>query len=212
METLKFDWRILLLLCLDLAVILLDGRTLFGEFSRNGTKLLRFYTQDSNLLAVAACSALAFCEIACLISGRALPDWTRLVRFIPACCLAVTLLVSAFLLSPGDGGFAATMLRGPLLYLHTLCPLLMIAAFLLHPGAPLGAGDALLALTPTVIYAAVTLWRNILRLERGPYFFFHIYEQPGYVSALWVAAILGGNFLIAWGLTGLRRVVQMLLR
>lgn len=208
----KLRLLILILLLIDGAMIYCESITLFRVWHSSGLATLRFYTQSSNLWALMGCSLCAIAEIMCLANGQALPDWTRLIRFVFTACLMVTMIVAACILAPMDKNatFHQFMLEGHLLYLHTVCPLMMLLSCLLHAGAPLNARHALIAIIPTAIYAAILLTLNIRRIYSGPYFFFKVYEQPIYMSILWCIVILGGNFLIAWLLTRAQGVLGQL--
>ncbi|HPF53799.1 MAG TPA: hypothetical protein PLM48_04040 [Clostridia bacterium] len=62
-------------------------------------------------------------------------------------------------------------------------------------------------MTPTLLYAIVIIILNIAKLLVGPYPFLHIYEQPWYMSIVWIAVILGMATLLAWLLWLLNRAV-----
>ena len=54
-----------------------------------------------------------------------------------------------------------------------------------------------MALLPTLVYALVLVILNLAKLVDGPYPFLKVYQQPVYMSCIWVLAILGGAYLIA---------------
>ena len=84
-----------------------------------GWAVFAFYTQISNLVALL--SSVAF-----LIFG-APASW---FRYLGVCMLAMTLVVTLFILVPMGGGFEELMLSGVGLYHHTLCPLMALASFI----------------------------------------------------------------------------------
>lgn len=187
------------LLLIDLAIIAMEMDTLGREWRTSGERILRFYTQNSNIWALFACTVCAVADAVCLIRGGEIPNWVRVARYVFTCCLMVTMIVAMAVLVPSgtSGSFRSFMLKGTLLYLHTLCPLAMLLGWLLHPGKPLSAKHALLAILPTVIYGTIMLVRNARRTMVGPYFFFEVYRQPVTMTILWMIVILGGNFLVA---------------
>ncbi len=193
------NWRIFALILIDLAMIAMEGMVMRQEF-RGGAKVLRFYTQSSNLWALIVCGICLAGDIFSLVSGKPRPEWMRVLRYVSACCLMVTMIVAMAILVPSgaSGGFRGFMLEGTLLYLHTLCPLVMLLGWCLDAGAPLRAGHALIAILPTVVYGAITIVMNVKRVYRGPYFFFEVYRQSVPETLMWAAVILGGNFLVAW--------------
>ena len=54
-----------------------------------------------------------------------------------------------------------------------------------------------LAMVPTLLYGVVAIILNVLRVWHGPYPFLYVYEQPVWLTAVWVVVILGAAFLIA---------------
>ena len=206
----KLRLHILILLVIDLAMIAMEWQPVSREWRGNGPWMLRFYTQSSNVLAMFTCIICAACEIFCLVKGCALPRWEQILRYISTCCLMVTLIVAACILVPMDKGntFRGFMLEGTLLYMHTVCPLVMLAGCLIHGGAPLTAVHALIAVIPTVIYGIITLIMNAKRIYSGPYFFFRIHQQPWYMTVMWMAVIVGGNFVVSWLLGKISTLVK----
>lgn len=190
----------LLLLAVDIAIVTMEWPLVSGEWQSSGVWMLRFYTQSSNVLAMLTCAVCAVSEIVCLVRRRAVPRWAQLARYVSACCLMVTMIVAACILVPMSPGetFRTFMLQGALLYTHTVCPLVMLAGCLIGGGRPLKARHALMALVPTLIYGVITLMMNAKRIYTGPYFFFRIDRQPWHETAMWMCAIVAGNFAIAW--------------
>ena len=194
--------HLLLLLLIDLAMVAMEAPIVLDEWRSNGVWMLRFYTQSSNVLAMFVCVICAACEIGCLVKKRALPHWAQLLRYIAACCLIVTMVVSACILVPMNPAesLRGFMLEGVLLYVHTLCPLVMLVGFLLSGGAQIKLLHALIALIPTIVYGIITLVMNARRVYTGPYFFFEIYRQTWTQTVMWLSIVVGGNFALAWGL------------
>ena len=52
------------------------------------------------------------------------------------------------------------------------------------------------AMVPTLLYGSVMLAANVAKVYKGPYPFLYVYEQPVWVSCLWVVLMLSGNALI----------------
>ena len=201
--------RRLVMLALDALIIVLEIGSLTVSWAESGARLFRYYTQDSNILALIVSIICLVQNIACLKRGANMPGWTRRLRYISACCLAVTLLVAGLLLSPMDeGGFVAFMLEGKYLSLHTLCPILMIAQLYLHAGPRMRERDALKALVPTIIYGVVSLMMNAAAVYSGPYPFLRIREQEGYVTAVGCIAVLGVSYFAARVLAALTCLVK----
>ncbi|MBQ2956923.1 MAG: hypothetical protein IJE08_10725 [Clostridia bacterium] len=211
--------RMAVLLICDLIMILWESRALREIWQESGTRMFRYYTHDSNLLALLVCVFCAAAGLIALARGKtAMPRALKSLRLLAACGLMITFSVTAFVNIPIESGGSlqryfheveSNMLRGNLLYLHTLCPLLLFFSFVfLEKGRPLPRTHALLILPPTVLYGAITLYKNISHAYGGPYPFFHVYEQPVYMTALWMLLILLGAWLISLGLLELNRLLS----
>lgn len=194
-------------------------------FARRGTGNLWYYTQDSNLLA--ALVSWAFVPIALRLGARSDTRRTlhdrrvrrifHLLRYVSVVGLAVTFLVVVFVLAPNplSGGFGAMMLEGTNLLLHTICPLLSIASFVLFErprkedwadpvrewedqALVLPKAAPLMALVPTIVYAAFLYPANALGIVRGPYPFFLVNEMPLWQTFAWLVGLLAAVLVIAW--------------
>lgn len=174
-------------------------------------QMFLFYTELSNLFAMAVCLAVALCQLRALCTGGEMPAWARTLKYVVTCCLMLTFLTVVFVLAPmyGPDGHSVMLLTSSMLYNHFLNPVLAFLSFTLLERAPaLPRRTVRYALVPTLLYGSVVLAANIAKVYKGPYPFLYVYEQPVWVSALWMVTILGGNALIAlavWKLGGGRR-------
>ena len=174
-------------------------------------QMFLFYTELSNLFAMAVCLAVALCQLRALCTGGEMPAWARTLKYVVTCCLMLTFLTVVFVLAPmyGPDGHSVMLLTSSMLYNHFLNPVLAFLSFTLLERAPaLPRHTVQYALVPTLLYGSVVLAANIAKVYKGPYPFLYVYEQPVWVSALWMVTILGGNALIAlavWKLGGGRR-------
>lgn len=195
----KKKLRLLAAFACNLAILALEARTILPLWDW-GT--LKFYTQDSNLFAAAACALAAVLQLRSLLNGKAFPRWARLLKYMAACCLTLTMLVVTLVLAPvylGADGYRQLLLEEPALSLHLLCPLLTLASFLLFETEPaLPRRAVALAVLPTLVYGAALGCLNGLGMVDGPYPFLRVHAQPPLASALWALAISGGAALIAW--------------
>lgn len=194
--------RLLAALLCNLGIFALELRVILPLWDWS---TLQFYTQDSNLLAAAACAIAAALQLRSLCRGTALPRWARLLKYVAACCLTLTLLVVALVLAPvylkDSGGYRQQLFEEPALTMHLLCPLLTLASFLLfETEPPLPRRAVALAVLPTLIYGAVLGCLNGLGRIDGPYPFLRVHAQTPLASALWALAIAGGAALIAHGI------------
>ena len=215
----KLLQKLLPVLTADAAMVVLEARSLLNIWNGSGKKMFIYYTQDSNILAMIVCAISVICTLGCLIMGKEnRPMWIRRLKHVAASCLAVTLIVEMCVLVPMNcrrlsdfpREFRCGMLDGEMLYMHTVCPLLMIFSFLfLEPGKRM-RGNVYIALIPTLIYGSISLYMNYIRAYIGPYPFLYIYIQPVYMTVVWMIVIVGGAEMIAWGMIALNGCITRL--
>ncbi len=175
-------------------------------------QMFTFYTENSNIFAMGACLLMAIAQLVALFTGREVPRWIKMYKYMASCCLMLTFLTVVFLLAPiyGPDGHYVMLLTGSMLYHHFLNPVVCFFSFVFLERAPaLPRKAPRYALLPTLAYGAPVLALSIAGIMHGPYFFFYVYEQPLWQSALWFVLIFGGNYLIAlaiWRLNGGKRV------
>ncbi len=203
----------LLALMGNLIVVVLELISLPSVFLDSGLKMIQYYTEDSNLFALVACLILAVCQGAALARKREVPRWAMLLKYMCVCYLTVTFLVVLLILAPtydGGHGYRALLFQGTMLYQHFLCPVLAFLSFVLFEHEPaLPQKAAKLAMLPTLIYAVIVIFLNLMRVMVGPYPFLHVYEQPVFMSILWFVVILGGAYAIAWTILWLHRRLRI---
>ena len=139
-------------------------------------KIFAYYTQISNLLALA--SAVAF-----LLLG----EKVAALRYLSTCMLAMTFIISLCVLAPFGGGFKEMMLSDNKLYHHTLCPIISLASYVLWE--PHG-GTWVAPVAVTTVYGLAMLYLNYLRRFDGPYPFFRVHDQSVLASVLWTLALM----------------------
>jgi len=222
MRKTRLNLRTLLLLTADTAMIAIESSVLSDAWRSSGTEMFRYYTQDSNIFALAVSCICALCTVYSLIFGKKRPAFLKSLHLTAASGLMITFLVAAFVLTPIDSGpnwrryvfqFRDMMLDGPMLYLHTLCPLIMFFSFILfEDSSPLPRSHALFILPPTILYGGVTIYNNIIRAYSGPYPFLRVHRQPVHMTVLWCALILLGAWLISLGILELNRLIGKISR
>lgn len=175
----------------NVAVIFLEILGLRISISSRGWQIFAYYTQTSNLITLA--SSVAFL----LVGASAAP-----LRHLSSCMLAMTFLVTLFILVPMGGGFKNLMLLGNGLYHHTLCPIVSIASYVLWE--PHG-GSWLLPAAVTTVYGLTMLYLNWKRSFDGPYPFFRVHEQSVAASIGWTLALIALITVISLGMSWIAR-------
>lgn len=220
------------LIC-NAAVVLMEIVGVVLSIGRHGQNMFLFYTQDSNIFAGISSLIFCICAVSLLVrkAGYIVPKWVKILRYLSTCVLMVTFLVVVLILAPSIAGssveelsfsmvkelnvdhtfsiveaYKIMMLYNSMLFHHFLCPVLSLISFVLFEREPeCGLRVTLLAMIPTVVYAAVLIPLNIARVVTGPYPFLMVYNQSVTASILWCIGILGFAYLIALGVWALNR-------
>ncbi len=165
------------------------------EGKRLHLKTFRYFTTDSNLLAMAA----AFVTAAFELSDGALPRGVMLFKLVGTASVTVTLLTVLFFLGPTMG--YGKMLGGDGLWVHLLGPLLAIVSFCLFDGGEAVGGSWLFGLTPVAVYGILyCVMVLLIGEERGGWEDFYGFNAGGrwFIS---LPAMLAGGALVSLLLT-----------
>lgn len=195
----KRNSLIFLVLCAAITVFEIIGSIIC--FKELQWSMFIYYTQLSNLFllfsaiigSLLAIHTIWFCPL------KDMPSWFFKLFHAATSATTLTLLVVVFVLSKTYGSLSFVLTDGAMLYLHTICPILALVAFFFciprcrFPVAKL----CLRASVFTLLYAAIAIAMNILKVWHGPYPFLFVYEQPIWASVAWTIGILGGAFLIS---------------
>ncbi len=167
----------------NIIIIVLELIGLYLSAKRGGWKILRFYTQLSNIFALL--SSIIF-----LLAGEK-AAW---LRYTAVCLLTMTFLVSLFILVPMGAGFKKMMLTDSGLFHHTLCPILSFISYALwEPHSSVWFISVIL----TLIYGMIMLYLNWKEKVDGPYPFFRVRHQSVLATVLWYVALTGVIALIS---------------
>ena len=198
-------------LAVNLLIVILEILAFSRSLPVYGMRIFVYYTEDSNLLSLIASIVFAASAGLALRNGKdSVPVSVRTLRYVATCCLTVTFLTVTFVFAPmiGKGGIRMMLLSGAMLFTHLLCPVVAVLSFLLLEHRPvLMKKTVWIALIPTVLYAAVAVLLNILRVWKGPYMFLLVYEQPVWASVLWGIMILSGAYFVGKGLLSANRII-----
>lgn len=172
----------------NVIILVLESIGLAKSAKRRGWKIFSFYTQLSNIVALL--SSVFFL----LVGERA--AW---LRYVSTCVLAMTFVVTLFVLVPMGARFRSMMLKGSGLYHHTLCPVLSVASyFLWEPHTSVWFVPVVLTFT----YGMVMLYLNGRGVADGPYPFFRVRHQSALATVAWMAVLTGVitiiSFAVKW--------------
>lgn len=177
---------------INLMIVILEIIGFILVFNELGITSLEYYTEDSNLLLLI--SSIIF--LIYISKNDELTEWFKSFRFIAVVSTTLTLIIVLTVLSwTTDLGLYHLLFNGSMLYHHTLCPLLAIISFsLLERYETL---NTIKGLYFTLIYAAIMIVLNVLKIVEGPYPFLLVYKQPVVHSILWTVVILAITYAIA---------------
>lgn len=164
--------------------------------------LFLYYTQDSNLfLLIATCFYLYFL-IKTQRNKMKIPPWITSLKYGAVVSVSVTFIIVITVLAPAsENGYYFMLLDRSMLFHHTICPILAILSFIFLERHDLKHHKQVIrSLLFTLIYAIIILYLNIAKIIVGPYPFLHVYQQPIWLSILWVFIIFFGTYVIAYGL------------
>ena len=158
---------IIVVVCVCIGVTM-NLTTLYDEdFDNMGIRTFCMFTVNSNILA-AICSAIV---IPYAIDGirkkeYGLPNWVVVFMLAGTTAVALTFLVSLFILSPVKG--FVLIFTGSRFFLHGVCPILVILAFCLFiTSHKISVRQSFFALIPVAIYAIVYFMMVVVITEEN---------------------------------------------
>lgn len=170
------------------------------NFDHMGLRTFCMFTVNSNILCAAAMAmVIPYTLDGLRTHNYHMPRWIVDLVYMGVTAVALTFLVSLFILSPAKG--FVLIFTGSRFFLHGVCPILAIVAFCFFMSEKrLTIRDSLLALIPVLIYAIVYyVMVAVLGEEKGGWNDFY-----GFLSRLphWIplTAIMPLTFLIATGI------------
>src|SRR5574344_2179549 len=190
MKNNNFKINLCIAAIMNIIVVLMEIGAIISDFVTHAEGVFVYYTNDSNYFACVVCLVAALFEIRALrMSGsmtlgsqnengtkfREIPYPVKVLKYIATCCLTLTFTVVLTILVPawsstGANGFK--MMFGPyqMFARHLACPLLAFISFVFFETEPVFSKKTILfGEIPTLLYAAVTVVLNALRIIDGPY-------------------------------------------
>lgn len=185
------------LLLINIIIVIFELMGLFLTTDSHKFNVLFFYTADSNLLLFISSLILIYS----ILRDNNQSDWAVILRYNAVVGVSLTFIIVLTVLSwQVDFGLMRLLFYGSSLFLHTLCPILAVVSFVFLEKYDLGKKDILYACLFTVIYGIIILSLNVLKVIVGPYPFLMVYNQPVYVTVLWIIIIYIVVYIIAWTL------------
>ena len=174
--------------------------TLYDEdFDNMGIRTFCMFTVNSNIFAALS----SFTVIPYAIDGirkkeYILPNWVVIFMMMGTTAVALTFLVSLFILSPVKG--FVLIFTGSRFFLHGVCPILHILAFCLFVTShKISIKQSLFSLIPVVIYAIVyVIMVVVITEENGGWndFYGFATKAPIWLSALVISSMTFGIVMV----------------
>ena len=170
------------------------------NFDHMGLRTFCMFTVNSNILAAASMAmVIPYTLDGLRTRNYHMPRWIVNFVYMAVTAVALTFLVSLFILSPVKG--FVLIFTGSRFFLHGVCPLLAIAAFCFFMSEKrLRLRDSLLTLIPVLVYAVIYyVMVVIVGEERGGWndFYGFLTRLPHWIP---LTAILPLTFLISTGI------------
>ena len=173
------------------AVAVLSVSAVGAHCRKNPVKIvLRFFTVLSNLFCAAACLAVAVARLCGTV-----PNAVLVLKYVGTSAVSVTLLTVLLFLGPFVYDYK-TLLTGPDLWLHLICPLLAVVSLLLWDKPTASFGVVFLGVLPVLAYGAFYLYHVNLVPEEKRWKDFYGFNRNG-KWAVSYAAMTAAAFLIS---------------
>lgn len=187
---------------LNIIIIIVEIIGLILCYKELGINSFIYYTLLSNLFLLISC-------ILYLFKNKIKSRVVDIMKFGSTLSVTVTFLVVLFILGPNkDLTYHFLLLEGANFFYHLVCPVLGIITFLFFDDVKIsGFKDVLGAFVFTVLYSIVILTLNIFKVIVGPYPFLRVYENPLFVSLLWIVILECGTILLGIGLEKLKNKI-----
>ncbi len=192
-------------ICLNILIIILEVMGLLLAYNSIRSIDLSYYTIDSNIFLLISSSLY-------LIYRNRRLKIISLLKYSSTLSVLVTFLVVILILLPMlDFNFNYLFLQHGGLFLHLLCPLIAFLSFIFFESHDIDntLKNCLRGMYFTIIYAAILISLNILKIVNGPYPFLKVYEQSFSMSVFWIIVIMGGISLLSKGLLLLNELISV---
>jgi hypothetical protein len=173
-----------------------------NQVSVNGLNVLRYFTNDGNIFILITSLITGIYFIYSIIKNKeGVPRWIYLLNLMSASSGVLIFVTVVFILFPY---FGPVLLQGYLMIiLHAINPLLALVLFLLCTKGKIEKKISYLGMLPMAIYGIISLLLCITKVWTGdliPYPFLRVYENPVWMSILYVVGMFSGTGLLSFGL------------
>ena len=192
---------------LSVLFILLEVAAIITTIISVGKIQIEFYTEDSNIFALIVTIIYSYY----LFSNKKVPKIVNILRLSSLAMLMITFLTVSLVLVPIYRMDLSFAYWGPNFFYHLVCPILFFINYtFVSKKEEFSTKDLFISTTPTIIYGIILMTINVIVKGYGPYPFLYVYEQPVYLSVLWILIFFMTNLVITICLSKLsKKVIQM---
>lgn len=188
---------LVVVICVFIGVTMNLTTTADENFDHMGLRTFCMFTVNSNILAAAAMAMLIpYTMDGLRTHNYHIPRWVVDLVYMGVTSVALTFLVSLFVLAPVKGFHL--IFSGSRFFLHGVCPILAVVAFCFFMSEKhLRLSDSILSMIPVMIYAVVYyVMVAVVGEERGGWndFYGFLTRIPSWIS---MTALLPITFLIS---------------
>ena len=168
---------------LSVLFILLEVAAIITTIISVGKIQIEFYTEDSNIFALIVTIIYSYY----LFSNKKVPKLVNILRLSSLAMLMITFLTVSLVLVPIYRMDLSFAYWGPNFFYHLVCPILFFINYtFVSKKEEFSTKDLFISTTPTIIYGIILMTVNVIVKGYGPYPFLYVYEQPVYLSVLWI--------------------------
>ena len=168
---------------LSILFILLEVAAIITTIISVGKIQIEFYTEDSNIFALIVTIIYSYY----LFSNKKVPKLVNILRLSSLAMLMITFLTVSLVLVPIYRMDLSFAYWGPNFFYHLVCPILFFINYtFVSKKEEFSTKDLFISTTPTIIYGIIVTTMNVIVKGYGPYPFLYVYEQPVYLSVLWI--------------------------
>ena len=178
---------------LNVLFILLEVAAIITTIISVGKIQIEFYTEDSNIFALIVTIIYSYY----LFSNKKVPKIVNILRLSSLAMLMITFLTVSLVLVPIYRMDLSFAYWGPNFFYHLVCPILFFINYtFVSKKEEFSTKDLFISTTPTIIYGIILMTINVIDKGYGPYPFLYVYEQPVYLSVLWILIFFMTNLVI----------------
>ena len=178
---------------LNVLFILLEVAAIITTIISVGKIQIEYYTEDSNIFALIVTIIYSYY----LFSNKKVPKLVNILRLSSLAMLMITFLTVSLVLVPIYRMDLSFAYWGPNFFYHLVCPILFFINYtFFSKKEELSTKDLFISTTPTIIYGIILMTINVIVKGYGPYPFLYVYEQPVYLSVLWILIFFMTNLVI----------------